>query len=59
MVEDNRKLDVQNVLETNQGTFVVTGVSYTENPETGERKYTYHIVDPADLIVEEEPTEEE
>lgn len=54
MAEDNRIVDVGDILETDRGTFVTTGVSYTEDPETGERKYTYLIVNPADLIVEEE-----
>lgn len=51
---DNRKLDIGDILETDRGTFVTTGVQYTEDPETQERKFTYLIVNPADLITEEE-----
>jgi hypothetical protein len=56
-VDDGRKLDVTDVLETEHGTFVVTGVQY-QDLEEGHGNFTYQIKDPADLIVDE-PEEEE
>lgn len=54
--EDNRKLEVTEALETDKGTFVVVGVQYQDNPETGEHEnFTYAIKDPADIIADEEP----
>lgn len=59
MAEDNRKLDVTEALETDKGTFVVVGVQYQDDPETGEHvNFTYQIKDPADIVADEEPAEE-
>ena len=52
MAEDDRKLDIGNVLETQVGTYVVTGVQTTE--QDGVKNFTYLIKDPADLIEGEE-----
>lgn len=56
-MQDERKLEVGVTLETDKGTFVVTGVSYQEKEENGEQvrhNFTYSIKDPADLIEETE-----
>jgi hypothetical protein len=56
---DGRKFDVQEVVETQNGTFVVTGVQYRDDPETGEHvNFTYQIKSPEDII-EEAPAPEE
>lgn len=52
-VEDGRKLQETEVLETPQGTFVVTAVAYQDTDE-GHVNFTYHLKNPADLIAEEE-----
>lgn len=57
---DTRKLDNTQVLETQFGTFVVTGVQYQEDSEGNHVNFTYQIKDPADIVVpEEEPKSEE
>lgn len=57
-VNDGRKLQETEVLETPAGTFVVTGVSYQDAPEGEHINFTYLIKDPADLIVHEEAEED-
>lgn len=52
-MDDGRKLDVGHVLETQQGTFVVSGVQYQDTDE-GHKNFTYQIKDPVDLVAEEE-----
>jgi hypothetical protein len=56
-VNDGRKLQETEVLETPRGTFVVTGVGYQDAPDGEHVNFTYQIKDPADLIADE-PTEE-
>lgn len=58
MAEDNRVFDVQEVVETQHGTFVCVGVQYQDDPETGEHvNFTYQIKSPEDII-EEAPAPE-
>lgn len=51
MAPDNRKLDITQVIETANGTFIVVGVQYQDDPETGEHvNFTYQIKSPEDVI---------
>lgn len=56
-VEDGRKLQETEVLETKQGTFVVTHVGYNDDEEGNHVNFTYGIKSPEDII-EEVPAEE-
>jgi hypothetical protein len=53
-VEDGRKLQEAEVLETNKGTFVVTHVGYNDDEEGNHVNFNYGIKSPEDIIAPEE-----
>lgn len=57
-VDDGRKLQETEVLETTQGTFVVVAVGYQDDEEGNHVNFTYQIKSPED-IVEQAPAPEE
>jgi hypothetical protein len=58
-VEDGRKLQETEALETPQGTFVVVAVSYQDDAEGNHINFTYQIKSPEDIVAPEEETETE
>lgn len=57
-VDDGRKLQEAEALETEQGTFIVVAVGYQE--VDGQRtNFTYQIKSPEDIIAPDEPEETE
>jgi hypothetical protein len=52
-VDDGRKLQEADALETSEGTFIVTAVSYQDGPDGEHINFTYQIKDPADIVAPE------
>ncbi len=51
-VQDGRKLQEAEVLETKQGTFVVTHVGYNDDADGNHVNFNYGIKSPEDIAVE-------
>jgi hypothetical protein len=58
-VEDGRRLQETEVLETKQGTFVVVAVGYQDGPDGEHLNFTYQIKNPEDILEEAPAPEEE